>query len=71
VPIVAPGDQSGLSLGFESSGTVEIATYRDGERTGATTEPFRTTFMLSRPTGGRWLTMGTLPYGERTLQTHA
>jgi len=45
----------------------QIATFEDGERTGTTTEPFETTFMLSRPTGGRWLTMGTLPYGERTL----
>jgi hypothetical protein len=68
---VAPGDQSGLSLGFEARGTVEVGTYEDGEEVGTTTEPFRTTFMLSRPTGGRWLTMGTLPYGERTLDTHA
>jgi hypothetical protein len=71
VPIVAPGDQSGLSLGFEARGTVEVRTYEDGEEVGTRTEPFRTTFMLSRPTGGRWLTMGTLPYGERTLDTHA
>jgi hypothetical protein len=71
VPIVAPGDQSGLSLGFEARGGVEIVTYADGERTGTTTEPFATTFMLSRPTGERWLTMGTLPYGERMLPTHA
>jgi hypothetical protein len=69
VPIVAPGDQSGLSLGFEATGTVEVVTYEDGERTGSTAEPFATTFMLSRPTGGRWLTMGTLPFGERTLRT--
>ncbi|HEY7667984.1 MAG TPA: hypothetical protein VIE12_07640 [Actinomycetota bacterium] len=71
VPIVAPGDQSGLSLGFEARGTVEVVTYEDGEATGNTTEPFETTFMLSRPTGGRWLTMGTLPYGERTLRPDA
>jgi hypothetical protein len=69
IPIVAPGDQSGLSLGFEATGTVEVVTYEDGERTGSTAESFETTFMLSRPTGGRWLTMGTLPFGERTLRT--
>ncbi len=68
VPIFAPGDQSGLSLGFEARGTVEIVTFEDGERTGTRTEPLETTYMLSRPTGGRWLTMGTLPFGERTLE---
>ncbi len=66
VPIVAPGDQSGLSLGFEGRGTVEVVTYEGGEETDRSTEPFATTFMLSRPTAARWLTMGTLPYGVRT-----
>jgi hypothetical protein len=68
VPIFAPGDQSGLSLGFESRGSVEIVTFEDGERTSTSTEPLEMTFMLSRPTGSRWLTMGTLPFGERTLE---
>jgi hypothetical protein len=68
VPIVAPGDQSGLSLGFEARGTVEAVTVEDGQETAFTSESFEATFMLSRPTGGRWLTMGTLPYGERTLR---
>jgi hypothetical protein len=68
VPIFAPGDQSGLSLGFEARGTVEIVTFEDGERVSTGTERLKMTFMLSRPTGGRWLTMGTLPFGERTLE---
>jgi hypothetical protein len=38
--------------------------------TGRTTEDFETNFMLSRPTGGRWLTMGELPYGVRTVGGH-
>jgi hypothetical protein len=66
VPIVAPGDQRGLSVGFEARGTVETVTYEGREETDRSNEPFATTFMLSRPTAARWLTMGTLPYGVRT-----
>ena len=67
VPIAAPGDQSGLNLGFEARGTVEVVVYESDREIDRVTEPFETTFMVSRPTGERWLTMGTLPYGERTL----
>jgi hypothetical protein len=62
VPIVASGEQRGLSLGFEARGTVEEVTYNaSGEETGRTSEPFAITFVMSRPTGDRWLIVETRP----------
>jgi len=60
VVLVHSKGQSGLSLGLQSSGTVETVTYGvDGQERSRETSPFAITFVLSRPTGARWLTVDT------------
>jgi hypothetical protein len=60
--LVHSAGQSGLSLGFEATGTVEEVTYRvDGSERSRTTSTFARTFVLSRPTGARWLLVATRP----------
>jgi hypothetical protein len=62
VVLVHSAGQSGLSLGFEARGTVEEVTYGvDGSARSRTTSPFARTFVLSRPTGTRWLLVDTQP----------
>jgi hypothetical protein len=39
----------------------EITYDADGNESGRTTSAFALTFVLSQPTGGRWLIVGTLP----------
>ena len=62
--IVPFGVQTGVSLGFESRGTVTEETY---DATGALqtrqTSPFALTFAMRRATGGRWLNVAVLPPG--------
>jgi len=56
VILVQPEGQSGLSLGFQARGSVEeVAFGADGTERGRTTRPFSRTFVVSRPTGARWL----------------
>jgi hypothetical protein len=63
VVLIHSAGQSGLSLGFEASGTVEEVTYGvDGAERSRTTSPFALTFVLSRPTGARWLLVDTQPH---------
>jgi hypothetical protein len=63
VVLVHSKGQSGLSLGLQSKGTVETVTYGvDGQERSRETSPFAITFVLSRPTGDRWLTVDTQPY---------
>jgi len=62
VVLVHSAGQSGLSLGFEAGGTVEEVTYGvDGAERSRATSPFALTFVLSRPTGARWLLVDTQP----------
>jgi hypothetical protein len=62
VVLIHAEGQSGLSLGFEARGTVEEVTYGvDGSERSRTTSPFARTFVLSRPTGARWLLVDTRP----------
>jgi hypothetical protein len=62
VVLVHSAGQTGLSLGFEASGTVEEVTYGvDGAERSRTTSPFTRTFVLTRPTGARWLLVDTQP----------
>jgi hypothetical protein len=62
VVLVHTQGQSGLSLGLQSSGTVERVTYGvDGTERSRETSPFARTFVLSRPTGARWLTVDAQP----------
>jgi hypothetical protein len=63
VVLVHSKGQSGLSLGLQSKGTVETVTYGvDGQERSREASPFAITFVLSRPTGDRWLTVDTQPY---------
>ena len=63
ITLVIPfGRQTGLSLGLESRGTVTTETYRnDGDLVSRSSSPFAKSFVLGRPTGGRWLTVAVLP----------
>ena len=63
ITLVIPfGRQTGLSLGLESRGTVTTETYRsDGGLVSSSSSPFAKSFVLGRPTGGRWLTVAVLP----------
>ncbi len=64
VPLTTTGGQSGLSLGFEARGSVEEVAYDGaGNETGRTSNPFALTFVVSQPTGGRWLIVDTRPLG--------
>ena len=56
VVLVQPEGQAGLSLGFRARGSVVAVTYGvDGNEQGRMVSPFSRTFVLSRPTGARWL----------------
>jgi hypothetical protein len=56
VVLVQPQGQAGLSLGLQAGGSVEAVTYGvDGKEASRTSSPFSRTFVLSRPTGDRWL----------------
>jgi hypothetical protein len=60
--LVHPKGQAGLSLGLEARGTVEEVAYGvDGSERSRATSPFARTFVLSRPTGARWLLVDTQP----------
>ena len=62
--LVPFGVQSGLSLGFDSTGTVTQQTYDlTGHLVSEQTVPFSQTFAIRRATGARWLTVAALPYG--------
>ena len=63
ITLVVPfGRQTGLSLGLESRGTVTTETYRgDGDLVSRSSSPLAKSFVLGRPTGGRWLTVAVLP----------
>ncbi|MGD9701142.1 MAG: hypothetical protein AB7Q42_22055 [Acidimicrobiia bacterium] len=59
--IVPFGQQTGLSLGLESRGTVTTETYdADGQLRTRESSPFAKTFVVGRPTGGRWLSVAVL-----------
>jgi len=66
VTLVVPfGKQSGLSLGLESTGTVTTETYdSDGSLVSRSSAPFAKSFVMGRPTGGRWLNVAVLPLEE-------
>jgi Na+-translocating ferredoxin:NAD+ oxidoreductase RnfD subunit len=63
ITLVIPfGRQTGLSLGLESRGTVTTETYRrDGDLVSRSSAPFAKSFVMGRPTGGRWLNVAVLP----------
>lgn len=63
VTLIVPfGVQSGVSLGYESQGTVTEETYdAAGVLLSQETSPFAQTFVLGRATGARWLTVAVLP----------
>jgi len=62
--LVPFGAQTGLSLGFDSTGSVVQQTYDlSGKLLSEQTVPFSQTFALRRATGARWLTVAALPYG--------
>ncbi len=61
--------QRGLSLRFEARGTMEEITYdADGNQAKRATSPFALTFVLSQPTGDRWLIVSTLPLAVSRLR---
>jgi hypothetical protein len=62
--LVPFGVQTGLSLGFDSKGTVTQQTYdASGSLASQQTVPFAQTFALRAATGGRWLVVAALDYG--------
>ena len=62
--IVPFGVQTGVSLGFESRGTVTEDTYdAAGGLQTRQTSPLALTFVMRRATGGRWLNVAVLPPG--------
>jgi hypothetical protein len=63
VLLVPFGQQTSLSLGLDSRGTVTEETYHDGQLTKRTSAPFATTFVMRQVTGGRWLNVAVLPPG--------
>ena len=64
VKIVPFGVQTGVSLGFDSRGTVTEETYdASGALIDRTTAPFALTFALRPATGARWLIVAVLPAG--------
>jgi hypothetical protein len=67
ITLVVPfGRQTGLSLGLESRGTLTTETFRsDGDLVSRSSSPFAKSFVLGRPTGGRWLNVAVLPLKSR------
>jgi Na+-translocating ferredoxin:NAD+ oxidoreductase RnfD subunit len=65
VTLLVPfGRQDGLSLGFDSRGTMTREVYdAAGHVRSRESSPFATTFVLRRATGGRWLNVAELPPG--------
>jgi len=63
ITLVVPfGRQTGLSLGLESRGTVTTEKYGDdGRLVSRSSSPFAKSFIMGRPTGGRWLNVAVLP----------
>jgi len=62
--IVPFGVQTGISLGFDSTGTVTEETYdANGSLQSTRTIPFDQTFAVRRATGNRWLNVAVLPPG--------
>jgi hypothetical protein len=60
--LVSAIGQSSLSLGLDARGMVERVTFdAGGNEIGRSREPFATTFVLSQPTGSRWLIVQTRP----------
>ena len=67
ITLVVPfGRQTGLSLGLELRGTVTTEAYRgDGDLVSRSSSPFAKSFVIGRPTGGRWLNVAVLPLKSR------
>jgi Na+-translocating ferredoxin:NAD+ oxidoreductase RnfD subunit len=65
VTLIVPfGVQTGVSLGFDSRGTVTQETYdAAGAVQARQASPFALTFAVRRATGGRWLNVAVLPPG--------
>ena len=63
VLLVPFGQQTSLSLGLDSRGTVIEETYDDGQLVKRTSAPFAKTFVMRQVTGGRWLNVAVLPPG--------
>ncbi len=62
--LVPFGVQTGLSLAFDSTGTVTRQTYDlSGRLVAQQTVPFSQTFAIRRATGARWLNVAALDYG--------
>lgn len=62
VPLVSVRDQRSLRMGFEARGSLEEITNDDqGVETGRTTSPFALVFVLSQPTGERWVVVDVRP----------
>jgi hypothetical protein len=60
--VIRSSGQGALRLGVEARGTSEEITYdADGAEIARVGSPFAITFVLSQPTGGRWLIVGTRP----------
>jgi Na+-translocating ferredoxin:NAD+ oxidoreductase RnfD subunit len=68
VTLLVPfGVQTGLSLGFDSRGTVTEETYDSaGRLVSRRSSPFADTFAIRRATGARWLNVAVLPPGSGT-----
>jgi Na+-translocating ferredoxin:NAD+ oxidoreductase RnfD subunit len=68
VTLIVPfGVQTGLSLGFDSRGTVTHNTYDSaGKLLSQQSTSFANTFAIRRATGARWLTVAVLPAGTGT-----
>jgi Na+-translocating ferredoxin:NAD+ oxidoreductase RnfD subunit len=68
VTLIVPfGVQTGLSLGFDSKGTVTHETYDSaGKLVSRQSAPFADTFAIRRATGARWLNVAVLPPGTGT-----
>jgi hypothetical protein len=65
VTLIVPfGVQSGLSLGYDASGTVTHETYdASGKLLASSSEPFAKTFAMRQATGARWMNVAVLPPG--------
>ena len=68
VTLIVPfGVQTGLSLGFDSRGTVTHETYDSaGNLVSRQSAQFANTFAIRRATGARWLNVAVLPSGSGT-----